>query len=85
MAQAYVPGVDMDLTFRNAVFKLKDQQAECYDMLYICTEFDRGIYPSTKAQIDYEFSAFPDNNALIGCTEVRKCKGEQVRSARQNP
>ncbi|XP_030855714.1 alpha-2 collagen isoform X1 [Strongylocentrotus purpuratus] len=65
--------------FQDVDFRLTDPMAQCTDMMYICTRLDRGESPRTKGGLDYEFSGFPDDNALTGCTTAPECKGVQAR------
>ncbi|XP_072173534.1 uncharacterized protein [Diadema setosum] len=64
--------------FESVDFRLTDPTAQCSDLLYICTRLDRGDAPRTKGGLDYEYSGFPDESALTGCTSAPECKGVQA-------
>lgn len=62
-------------SFRDVEYNFNDPMAECSDMNYICARIDRGDNPTTKGNLGYEFSGWPDEYAQIGCTGAPECKG----------
>ena len=68
MAQSYAPEAGNELNFKNIPYELYDTKANCSEMAYVCTEFKRGDGG------EFEFEAYPDESALIGCTRVRTCE-----------
>eukprot|EP00057_Strongylocentrotus_purpuratus_P020317 XP_011674791.1 PREDICTED: uncharacterized protein LOC100893890 isoform X2 [Strongylocentrotus purpuratus] len=56
-------------------FEFSDPMAECEDMKYICVRIDRGDNPVAKANLDFQFSGYPDESVLTGCTASPECIG----------
>lgn len=62
--------------FSPVEYSFNDPVAECDNMKYICTRIDKGEMPRTMGNLPFEFSGYPDEIALTGCTEAPECQGK---------
>ncbi|XP_063953952.1 uncharacterized protein LOC129255585 isoform X1 [Lytechinus pictus] len=65
--------------FSDIDFRFNDPMAECEDMKYICVRIQRGVAPVTTGDLEYQFSGYPDDNVLTGCTGSPECIGIAAR------
>ncbi|XP_041458867.1 uncharacterized protein LOC121410685 isoform X2 [Lytechinus variegatus] len=65
--------------FSDIDFRFNDPMAECEDMKYICVRIQRGAAPITTGDLEYQFSGYPDDNVLTGCTGSPECIGIAAR------